>query len=103
MTEAARIALLGEWMKGKEEYRSSDASGPAQDREHNLALLKKHIEDNATSGARLEDLRQVLPSLPETTVRSLLNTLKRRDEAYSAGRSRGAKWFPGHPPKGVDA
>lgn len=73
------------------------------DREHNLALLKKHIEDNATNGARLEDLRQVLPSLPETTVRSLLNTLKRRDEAYSLGRSRGAKWFPGQPSEGDDA
>jgi ATP-dependent DNA helicase RecG len=74
------------------------------DREHNLALLKKHIEDNAANGSRLEDLQQVLPSLPETTVRSLLNTLKRRNEAYSLGRSRGAKWFPGQiPPEGDDS
>lgn len=74
------------------------------DREHNLALLKKHIEDNAAKGSRLEVLRQVLPSLPETSVRSLLNTLQRRGEAYSAGRSRAAKWFPGQPsePEGDD-
>jgi ATP-dependent DNA helicase RecG len=73
------------------------------DREHNLALLKKHIEDNAANGSRLEDLRQVLPSLPETTVRSLLNTLKRHGKAYNVGRSRGAKWFPGQqPPEGDD-
>ncbi|MFM8406974.1 MAG: hypothetical protein ACKN94_06635, partial [Pirellulaceae bacterium] len=49
-------------------------------------------------------LRQVLPSLPETTVRSLLNTLKRHGKAYNVGRSWGAKWFPGQqPPEGDDA
>lgn len=41
-------------------------------------MLKKHIEDSAANGSRLENLRQVLPSFPETTVRSLLNTLQRR-------------------------
>ena len=73
------------------------------DREHNLALLKKHIDENAAVGSRLEELQQVLPSLPETTVRSPLNTLKRRGNAHCVGRSRGARWYPGPPPEGRDS
>ena len=35
------------------------------DREHNLALLKKHIEENKAIGSKLDELCQVLPSLPK--------------------------------------
>ncbi len=44
-------------------------------REQNLALLEKHVNDFKATGSRLEDLQQVLPSLPESTIRSLMNTL----------------------------
>ena len=68
------------------------------DREHNLALLLKHIEDNKAEGSQLEELCQVLPSLPATTVRSYLRTLHRRDQAHSVGWSHQARWFPGPGP-----
>ena len=60
------------------------------DREHNLALLLKHIQDNKAAGSKLDDLCQVLPSLPTTTVQSLLKTLKRRNEIDTSGRI----WYP---------
>jgi ATP-dependent DNA helicase RecG len=90
--------------RGWQEWGWSDAYVLWSDlvREYNLALLKKHIEYNSANGFRLDDLQQVLPSLPETTVRSLLNTLKRRGEARTVGRSRGAKWFPGQLPREGD-
>ena len=71
-------------------------------REQNLALLEKHVHEFKTAGSRLEDLQQVLPSLPETTIRSLMNTLRRRNKAHCIGRSRGARWYPGPMPD-VDA
>ncbi len=65
------------------------------DRDHNLALLAKHINDNAKAGSRLDELCQVLPSLPRTHVQSLLQTLKRRRLAHPVGRRRAGVWFPG--------
>ena len=63
------------------------------DREHNLALLKKHIDESGATGASLDELCQVIPSVPHTTVRSLLRTLKKRGSADFQGQSRAARWF----------
>lgn len=63
------------------------------DREHNLALLKKHIDESGATGASLDELCQVIPSVPHTTVRSLLRTLKKRGLADFQGQSRAARWF----------
>jgi len=65
------------------------------DREHNLALLLKHIEENAEAGSKLDDLCEVIPSLPPTHVQSLLRTLKRRGLAHPVGRRRAGMWYPG--------
>ena len=65
------------------------------DREHNLALLLKHIEENEAEGTRFEELCQVIPSLPASIVRSFLRTLQRRGKAHPVGRSSFAKWYPG--------
>lgn len=64
------------------------------DRETNLALLLKHIRDNKSTGAKLEELCQVIPSLPATTVQSLLKTLKQRGHARLVGRTKAGLWFP---------
>ena len=64
------------------------------DREHNLALLKKHIDENATVGSKLDELCQVIPSLPRTHVQSLLQTLKRRGLAHPQGQRRAGVWYP---------
>ncbi len=72
------------------------------DREQNIALLLKHIEEFATTGgAKREDLLQVLPNLPGTTIRSLLETLRRRGMAHPEGEKRGSRWFPG--PEGPES
>jgi ATP-dependent DNA helicase RecG len=69
------------------------------DREQNLALLLKHITDNATDGSKLEELCQVLSALPVTHVRSLLRTLQRREHAHPVGTTSSARWFPGLDPR----
>lgn len=65
------------------------------DRETNLALLLKHIEDNRVNGSKLDELCQVIPSLPRTTIQSLLKTLKQRGKASLVGRTNAGRWFPG--------
>lgn len=72
------------------------------DREQNLALLLKHIKENQPVGCKLEELCQVLPALPTTQVQSLLRTLRRRGVAYSVGRTKQGRWFPGPAADGVD-
>ncbi len=68
------------------------------DREHNLALLLKHIEESKAVGSKLEELCQVLPPLPKTHVQSLLQTLKRRGLAHPVGQRRAGVWYPGPAP-----
>jgi len=65
------------------------------DREHNLALLKKHIDENAAVGSKLDELCQVIPSMPRTHVQSLLQTLKRRELGHPVGQRRAGVWYPG--------
>ena len=69
------------------------------DREHNLALLKKHIDENSAVGSKLDELCQVIPSLPRTHVQSLLQTLKRRGLAHPVGQRRAGVWYPGEDPE----
>lgn len=68
------------------------------DREHNLALLRQHIRENQATGCKLEELCQVIPSLPATHVQSLLRTLRRRREAHSIGTTSAGRWYPGPEP-----
>lgn len=65
------------------------------DRETNKALLLKHIKDNAASGSRMEELRQVLPSLSRSQIQVLLRELVRAQAVHSVGATRGARWYPG--------
>jgi len=65
------------------------------DREQNLALLLKHIEENKVAGCKLEELCQVLPALKASHVKSLLQTLKGRGQVHSVGKTNQGRWFPG--------
>ncbi len=65
------------------------------DREQNLALLKQHLDRRQDVGCKLEELCQVLPSLPSTHVQSLLQTLKRRGLVHNVGERRAGVWFSG--------
>ena len=68
------------------------------DRDHNLALLLKHIEDNKSTGAPREELLQVVPNLSESDIKSLLRTLRQQGKAHPVGTTRNARWFPGPGP-----
>lgn len=65
------------------------------DRETNKALLLKHIQDNEVSGARMEELRQVLPSHSRSQVQVLLRELVNQGAVHVHGRTRAGHWYPG--------
>jgi ATP-dependent DNA helicase RecG len=64
------------------------------DRNTNKALLLEHIRDNAETGARFEEMHQVLPSLSRHQIQALLKDLKKDGRVYNEGRTRAARWFP---------
>ena len=64
------------------------------DRETNKALLLQHIKDSAETGARLEELQQVLPGLSRDQVRTLLRELKRDGMVEVCGITKAPRWFP---------
>jgi ATP-dependent DNA helicase RecG len=66
-------------------------------RRHNLQLLQRHLADNAASGSPFRELVEVIPSLGEDGIRSLLRTLARRGQAHFQGFTRAARWFPQAP------
>jgi ATP-dependent DNA helicase RecG len=68
------------------------------DRETNKALLLRHVEDNAGTGARMEELMQVLPALPRSQIQVLLRELRAGGKVHTVGSTRAARWYPGAPP-----
>lgn len=65
------------------------------DRGTNKALLLKHIQDNAASGAQMEEFRQVLPALPRSQIQVLLRELRKEGAIHSVGLTKAARWYPG--------
>ena len=65
------------------------------DRGTSKALLLKHIRDNASAGAQMEELRQVLPAQTRNQIQVLLRELRKDQVVHSSGRTNGARWFPG--------
>lgn len=68
------------------------------DRETNKALLLKHVEDNSSAGARMEELMQVLPALPRGQIQVLLRELRAEGKVHTVGTTRAARWYLGAPP-----
>jgi ATP-dependent DNA helicase RecG len=68
------------------------------DRGTNKALLLKHIRDNASTGAQMEEFRQVLPALARSQIQVLLRELRAEQAVHSVGVTKGARWFPGPAP-----
>lgn len=64
------------------------------DRETNKMLLLKHIRDNAAEGSRMEELRQVLPSLSAPQVKHLVLDLRDAGQVRCVGTRRWARWYP---------
>lgn len=68
------------------------------DRGTNKALLLKHIQDNAASGAQMEEFRQVLPALSRSQIQVLLRELRKEGAIHSVGLTKAARWYPGAGP-----
>ena len=64
------------------------------DRETNKQLLIKHIKENRDSGSRLMELMQVLPTLTNDQVQTLIKELKADGKIYKTGTTRSALWYP---------
>ncbi len=64
------------------------------DRNTNKELILKHIFANP-HGARLSELCQVLPSLSENQVQTLLKELKRKGSIHVRGKTKASLWFQG--------
>ena len=65
------------------------------DRQTNLAFLLRHVEENAVSGARLQDLLDVLRHLSRDEVQGLLRELKDAGRVHVRGPTKAGRWFPG--------
>jgi ATP-dependent DNA helicase RecG len=65
------------------------------DRDTNKELLLRHIRANKGEGARLSELRQVLPALSERQVQTLLSELKVAGSIHVRGKTKAGLWFPG--------
>lgn len=63
------------------------------DRNTNKALLVAHLTQQSPQGAPLAELRQVLPTLPESAVRDLLRELRDEGKLVLRGERRWARWF----------
>ena len=66
------------------------------DRETNKSLLLKHIRENDLAGSRMEEFRQVLPSLSRSQIQVLLRELVREDKIHKHGATLAARWYSGH-------
>ena len=63
------------------------------DRETNKALLLQHLTKQGVQGAPLSELRQVLPTLPASTVQNLLKELRTQGKLELQGERRWARWL----------
>ena len=62
------------------------------DRDTNKALLLKHIMNIGKEGAPFQELSQVLPSLPRSTIQRLLRELRDEGLIIVSGERRHARW-----------
>ncbi len=61
----------------------------------NKALLLNHIQDNAASGAQMEEFRQVLPALARSQIQVLLRELRKEGAIHRGGLTKAARWYAG--------
>lgn len=64
------------------------------DRDTNKELLLNHIRDSASTGARFQDLTQVLPMLTRRQIQKLLGELRPLKLIDKEGMTRSALWHP---------
>ena len=65
------------------------------DRETNKILLTKHIKENNSTGSKMEEFRQVLPSHSRSQIQVLLRELVKENKIHSHGITQAARWYSG--------
>lgn len=70
------------------------------DRETNKSLLIQHIQANDSTGSKMEEFRQVLPSHSRVQIQVMLRELVKEGKIHSHGRTNAARWYSG--PKVID-
>lgn len=63
------------------------------DREHNKALLLRHLQDQGGAGSPMAELQQVLPGQSRAQLKRLLDELRREGLVRLEGQRRWARWF----------
>ena len=96
----SRTHQSGKWILSRKLYAAIGMKGihtkkTGLDRDTNKALLLKHIRMNGEDGARLEEMRQILPFLDRGSIQVLLRELRDEGSIHSKGTTRAAKWYPG--------
>lgn len=63
------------------------------DREHNKALLLKHLKEQAGDGCPMSELQQVIPAKSQDQLKKLLYELRDEGKVGLKGQRRWAKWY----------
>jgi len=64
-------------------------------RNQNKTLLLKLLESNRAAGSAMEDLVAAFPTLSRSSLKRLLDELRKEGQVHSRGTKRQARWFPG--------
>ena len=64
------------------------------DREASKARLLEYITDRVTTGAKLEELQEMLPGLSRSQIQILIRELKGEGLIIYRGATKAARWFP---------
>jgi hypothetical protein len=67
-------------------------------RERNKLELLNYIDKNSAAGATMESLINLVPSLSRSSIKRLLDELRRIGRVHSIGTKRNVRWFPGPAP-----
>jgi ATP-dependent DNA helicase RecG len=100
LIERSNKKATGEYVLSRRLYAAVREEGvytrkKGLDRQTNKELLVKHITESGPFGARLEELRQVLPQLDRNQIQVLMRELVKEKRIHSHGKTKAGRWFPG--------
>jgi len=72
------------------------------DREHNKALLVKHLQDAFPKGCAMAELQQVVPALSRALVKRLMDELRCEGKVQLQERGRWSRWYAIEPRRTED-
>ncbi len=93
----ARIAR-GKLVFSHRLYPAADKAGALarsrdQARQQNKTLLLKHLESNRPAGTAMEELISAFPALSRSTLKRVLDELRKEGLVHSKGVKRNTRWF----------